>query len=45
MDLSTLCITQQASHFVRPRRWEISLKCTQLTGITAEDIQSAKPTQ
>lgn len=28
---------------VRPRRWEISEKCTALTGITAEDVKSARP--
>lgn len=43
MDLLTLNITQEASYFVRPRRWEISPKCTRLTGITTEDIQKAKP--
>jgi hypothetical protein len=26
-----------------PRRWEIRTKCTQITGITTEDIRKAKP--
>jgi inhibitor of KinA sporulation pathway (predicted exonuclease) len=43
MNLRTLEITQEAAHFVRPRRWEISAKCTNLTGITEEDIRKAKP--
>jgi inhibitor of KinA sporulation pathway (predicted exonuclease) len=43
IDLVTLSITQEASYFVRPRRWEISHKCTMLTGITSEDIRKAKP--
>jgi inhibitor of KinA sporulation pathway (predicted exonuclease) len=43
MDLLTLNITEEASYFVRPRRWEISPKCTELTGITTEDIRKAKP--
>jgi inhibitor of KinA sporulation pathway (predicted exonuclease) len=43
MDLVTLNITQEASYFVRPRRWEISPMCTKLTGITNEDIRKAKP--
>jgi len=41
MDLTSLEITQEQSYFVRPRQWEISQKCTALTGITKEDIQSA----
>jgi len=43
MDLITLDITQEAAYFVRPRRWEISPKCSALTGITNEDIRTAKP--
>ena len=43
MDLSKLKILDEASYFVRPRRWEISKKCAKLTGITDEDIRSAKP--
>jgi len=43
MDLDTLSITQEAGYFVRPRRWEISLKCSSLTGITTDDIRKAKP--
>jgi inhibitor of KinA sporulation pathway (predicted exonuclease) len=43
MDLESLRITREATCFVRPRRWEISLKCTQLTGITSENIRGAKP--
>ena len=45
MNLASLDITLEASYFVRPRRWEISSKCTMLTGITKEDIQSAPPFQ
>jgi inhibitor of KinA sporulation pathway (predicted exonuclease) len=43
MDLHTLEITREKSHFVRPKRWEISDRCTNLTGITKEDIRSARP--
>jgi|SRR6185312_14165903 len=43
MDLNDYKILDGASYFVRPRRWEISLKCTNLTGITDEDIRRARP--
>jgi inhibitor of KinA sporulation pathway (predicted exonuclease) len=43
MDLHTLEITRERSHFVRPKRWDISDRCTQLTGITQDDIRSARP--
>lgn len=43
MDLTTLEMKRPKSFFVRPRRWEISDACTQLTGITAGDIQTARP--
>jgi inhibitor of KinA sporulation pathway (predicted exonuclease) len=43
MDLTTLEITRSKSYFVRPRRWEISAKCTQITGITTDDIRTARP--
>ena len=43
MDLQTLEITREASYLVRPRRWEISNRCTDLTGITRDDIQAARP--
>jgi inhibitor of KinA sporulation pathway (predicted exonuclease) len=43
MDLETLEITLEKSYFVRPRRWEISAKCTQLTGISTDDIRTARP--
>jgi len=43
MDLHTLEIIREKSHFVRPKRWEISDRCTKLTGITKDDIQSARP--
>ena len=43
MDLANLNITKEAGYFVRPRRWEISSKCTKLTGIIAEDIRKARP--
>lgn len=43
MDLGTLETTQERSYFVRPRRWEISSRCTQLTGISTEDIRTARP--
>jgi inhibitor of KinA sporulation pathway (predicted exonuclease) len=42
MDLAMLTITRERSHFIRPRRWEISSKCTKLTGITAGDIRLAQ---
>jgi len=43
MDLANLKLLDEASYFVRPRRWEISQKCTMITGITDQDIRSAKP--
>jgi len=43
MDLAHLKLLDEASYFVRPRRWEISQKCTKITGITDQDIRSAKP--
>jgi len=43
MDLANLKLLDEASYFVRPRRWEISQKCTKITGITDQDIRSAKP--
>jgi inhibitor of KinA sporulation pathway (predicted exonuclease) len=43
MDLQTLEITHESSHFVRPKRWEISDRCTELTGITKDDIKDARP--
>jgi inhibitor of KinA sporulation pathway (predicted exonuclease) len=43
MDLQTLEITRERSHFVRPKRWEISERCTKLTGIVSDDIQRARP--
>jgi inhibitor of KinA sporulation pathway (predicted exonuclease) len=42
MNLITLEITGEASHFVRPKRWEISSKCTDITGITTDDIRQAR---
>jgi inhibitor of KinA sporulation pathway (predicted exonuclease) len=41
LDLTDLRITQEAAYFVRPRRWEISQKCTKLTGITSDDVRHA----
>lgn len=43
MDLVTLDITRERSYFIRPRRWQISTLCTNLTGITENDIQSGRP--
>jgi inhibitor of KinA sporulation pathway (predicted exonuclease) len=43
MDLHTLEITRESAHFVRPKRWEISDRCTKMTGITKDDIQNARP--
>jgi inhibitor of KinA sporulation pathway (predicted exonuclease) len=43
MDLTSLVITQEASHFIRPRSSEISTKCTQIRGITLDDVRKAKP--
>lgn len=42
MNLHTLKITRESSYFVRPKRWEISQHCTELTGITKDDIQKAR---
>ena len=43
IDLHELRILDEASYFVRPRRWDISLMCTQLTGITHENVRNASP--
>jgi inhibitor of KinA sporulation pathway (predicted exonuclease) len=43
MDLQTLSISREKAYFVRPRRWEISAHCTELTGITAEDVRTGRP--
>lgn len=43
MDLQTLEITRENSYFVRPKRWEITERCTELTGIIKDDIQNARP--
>lgn len=43
MDLTTLSLIREQAHFVRPRRWEISEKCTALTGITPEDVRTGRP--
>jgi inhibitor of KinA sporulation pathway (predicted exonuclease) len=43
MDLQTLETTRENSYFVRPKRWEITERCTELTGITRDDIKSARP--
>jgi inhibitor of KinA sporulation pathway (predicted exonuclease) len=43
MNLLTLEIIRERSHFVRPRRWDISERCSDLTGITADDIRHARP--
>jgi inhibitor of KinA sporulation pathway (predicted exonuclease) len=34
---------REKPYFVRPRRWEISPRCTELTGITSDDIRTARP--
>ena len=43
MDLVTLGVTRDRSYFIRPRRWEISTCCANLTGITKDNIQSGRP--
>jgi inhibitor of KinA sporulation pathway (predicted exonuclease) len=43
MDLQTLETTRENSYFVRPKRWEITERCTELTGIIKDDIQNARP--
>ncbi len=43
MDLETLDITGGAAYFVRPRQWDISEECTKLTGISKEEIRTARP--
>jgi inhibitor of KinA sporulation pathway (predicted exonuclease) len=43
MDLQSLSILREKPYFVRPRRWEISPCCTELTGITSDDIRTARP--
>ena len=42
VDLESLAITKEAAYLVRPRHLEISLRCTQITGITAPDLRPAK---
>ena len=42
MDPATLKITRERSCFVRPKRWEISPRCTKFTGITSDDIRTAR---
>lgn len=42
-DLGSLAVTRERAYFVLPRRWEISERCTELTGITKQDIRSARP--
>ncbi len=42
MNLNDLKIVDEASYFVRLRRWDISLMCTRLTGITGKDVRGAK---
>jgi inhibitor of KinA sporulation pathway (predicted exonuclease) len=42
LDLTTLKIVRERAHFVRPTRWEISDRCTRLTGITPDDIRTAR---
>jgi inhibitor of KinA sporulation pathway (predicted exonuclease) len=42
MDLASLTVIKEASYFVRPRRWELSVECEQLTGITRQDILSGR---
>lgn len=41
IDMHELRILDEASYFVRPRRWEISVMCTQLTGIIHEKVRQA----
>jgi inhibitor of KinA sporulation pathway (predicted exonuclease) len=43
MELEPLSITCEAAYFVRPRLWDISPECTRLTGISKEDIRTARP--
>lgn len=43
MDLQSLSIIREKPYFVRPRCWEISPRCTELTGITNDDIRTARP--
>ena len=43
MDLNTLVIAREKACFVRPRMWDISDRCTQLTGISNDDIRSQTP--
>lgn len=42
MDLVTFFVIKEASYFVRPRRWELSAECEQLTGITRKNILSGR---
>jgi inhibitor of KinA sporulation pathway (predicted exonuclease) len=43
VDLEALATTREKAHFVRPRRWDISARCTEFTGISAVDIRAASP--
>jgi DNA polymerase III epsilon subunit-like protein len=42
MDLTTLKVNRERSHFVRPEKFEISSRCTRLTGITTDHIRAGK---
>jgi inhibitor of KinA sporulation pathway (predicted exonuclease) len=41
-DLQSLDIRREAAYLVRPKHIEISLRCTQLTGISASDLKTAQ---
>jgi inhibitor of KinA sporulation pathway (predicted exonuclease) len=43
MNLATLETTREKDYLIRPRHLDISAACTQITGLTEEDLKSASP--
>jgi inhibitor of KinA sporulation pathway (predicted exonuclease) len=43
MDLDSLHITKERTFFVRPRHLEISTRCSDITGISVDDLRAAPP--
>lgn len=43
MDLDSLIILKEAAYLVRPRHLEISQRCSNITGISADDLRGAPP--
>lgn len=41
LDIQTLKVMQEKSYLIRPRPFDISQRCTMITGLSAEDLRSA----